>query len=357
MIKNDDSFTAYKQQTKTFLVDTDIDDIHTYEQLKDKSGNYVNVYEKVDLSNTSSITEDEDLAYWSIFDCTDGECQKTYGYLESSDASPQYFSIAYNGTNAIVPSATLTANGCAAATDVGVLLDDSSTIKLCVNHSPVTKIELSQTTYLMSNANPNVFAASSEGSQIILRVETGSITLKLSDPFNLYKVTTNKLEVPVKADFTDTDVKAKTIGLFKCNSDHTCENVSGYAYEITDSKYYSIVSTLGATAYDLGDPIDVSGNNHCSGKVGLLVKKQGTQDVYLCLDSNESIQVPTVTGNFVIGNVNTNSKLASGKMIQITSSLIVVDKSFEGIKKFIYNNIILYIHIVYYYLLLLLFRI
>jgi hypothetical protein len=323
LIKIDDTYTHYSLSSSTYTAPGTEGTIGAYERCKDKEENFINVYKKFDLSDTSTITEDSDVENWALFDCTSGSCTPTYGYIKSSDASPKYFSLAVDGTNSIVTDAILTSNACAAATNTGLLFDDSGTKKLCVDGTAetVVKVAMADSSLVsLSIAKPNVFAASEKGKTVIVKVKESTFTLSHStDPYNVYKLDSGVITAAVSGDFTDATKLAK-LGIYKCDGD-VCENVSGYAFSTT---YYAFGNTLGGTEV----PNTITSCNGNVGKVATIGAKK-----YLCLTGSDKVDVTTPAAGpnyYVVGTVASDSKLAANKMVKITDTYIVTDERWDG---------------------------
>lgn len=292
-----------------------------YKNLKDRNGLYSNIYEEVSLADTTAVTA-QDIGSWNIFDCTDGKCKRTYGYIKSGDALPadtKYFSFASTGENNIVD---FTGVQCATADDIGNLLTNG---ELCTQgaNTPVKKA-MTSSALLISNEQSNIFASSESSTSIVIKATTSSFTLDYTDRFNLYKVDSNAITTPDHADFDDASKRAK-IGLFECADNGICKNVSGYAYDAEGALYYDIGNTLGAT-----ETTDTA-NAECTNYIGKFIKISNRK--YLCVSSTEKVELPILGSDvqsYILGEVASGSKLESNKMIRMTSTTIVVDKSYEG---------------------------
>ena len=302
-------------------LETAVNSVVVYEHIPYNAPAMTNIYEEVNLSDTTSITSNSQLGYWNIFDCTYGSCQRTYGYIKSSDALPadvKYFSIAMDDTKQIVATSVMTANTCTSASDVGKLLTDG---KLCVVGDASSAIEASMENenYLLSNASGNIFANSASNTNMVIKATGTSFTLAYTEDFNLYTVDNGVISDTVAADFTGE--KRNKVGLFKCNSNGVCKNTSGYVYSGTE--FFSTSETLGVTV------CTVYASTNCSSHVGEFIQEGGKK--YFCVGPSERVEAVTADDQYyIVGSVVNNSKVASNQMVKLAPNYIVLDEKFDG---------------------------
>jgi len=260
------------------------------------------------------VTNLPDIEKWSLFDCALGNCQRSFGYYKPGT---NYFSIAESGINEIFTPSAIEDNHCLLATDAGNLLKDG---KLCVvpssDYDQQKNATMAFGRYLISTDNNSIFTVAHQGESIVVEGKETSFIWKSVSDINIYSVDSGTIGIP---DYTTSDDTRAKIGLYKCSS-NICKKIDGYAY--SDSKYYTIDKSSGASLTSISE-----GTCDQAASVGKIITKEGVKT--LCLGSGASVPIPDRKGRFVVGTVDSGSKLTNNKLINITGSYIVVDDVLE----------------------------
>jgi len=287
--------------------------------------NGIKVYEAIDSTNIFTVvtspettSEETNIGSWALFDCTNGACDRTYGYFKSGS---NVLAISYQeNSNTLLTPTIMATKTCTESSNVGNILTDG---KLCVinnsdSESQKTYDMADDVRYALSNSNSNIFAPSSQGSLLIIKGTMKSFTLSTVDKYNVVSVDKGTGEVG-DPDYSDNTSKAN-VSILKCSEGNICNRVSGYTKDASDN-YYSINVSTGASSENPTESTCSSSN------AGSIILKGGIK--ILCLGSGSSIQIPEGKGRFVLGTAS-SGVLTTGKLININPNYIVVDDVIEG---------------------------
>lgn len=287
----------------------DLSDVKVFKQ----SGT---TYAEYGLTDTSAITENSQIVNWKVFDCADGECFLTYGYVKSGNGN--FFSLSSTG-NAII-----TGESSCIVANTGKLL---STGELCVegNASPASAItsSVNDSKYLVKNTVSNVYKGTGDNSSMLLiKRSSNAFTLDLvGKSIHVWNVKNNAVRsVNFSADQTKNFI-------YSCTDGNVCNQINGYILNTSDNEYY--ITSGGTTTSDpVSVEVSTDATNYCEDFIGKMVK-DASGHKYLCLDKDLSIDV-SIPGDYVLGTIVTGSPFTSSKIIKVTEDYAIVDSDFPG---------------------------
>ncbi|KAG4097398.1 hypothetical protein H8356DRAFT_1676606 [Neocallimastix lanati (nom. inval.)] len=324
-----DNYKVYKydEGNDQFEWDTSLYGVKTY--LEETGSTVLSEYV---VTDTQSIEADADVADWRLFNCKEGSCKATYGYIKSPNEVEKFIRIPDPDTSATDNVITTFSTDCGSADTYKLKADGT----LCIDgdaSAPKTGEMIEGNAFLVTTIDDNASIFNKAASNIIVQVSGNYIYYNnyyQEEGPNLFS---DLVKIPTRRIVgEDSELLAK-LALYDCGED-SCTASGGYA--INSNGYYAITNDPGTTAtvaYEIEEAKD------CTDKVGEILTI-GTSN-YLCLDA--AIQAELINGLYFLKTDTTANKPLKGyntKIIRISDNFISVDHTLEASEdtKYIIKN-------------------
>lgn len=308
----------YDKDNDEFIWDTSLYGVKNY--LTDSS----NIISEYTIADTKSITTEEDVAAWKLFNCMDGKCKQTYGYMKSPNEKEKF--IMFPDATAVAANAILTTDAhsfvenCQNADNTFKLIKDGT---LCiVGHGTAGNVRTGK----MEDGNVFLITTTNTAKDIFTKADGKNLIVEVSGNYiyynNFYRdkgpnLFRDSIKVPTGAINSSEFTK---FALYDCGED---ECVASGGYAINSNGYYAILDTRATSAYEIKEA------GGCTGNIGEILTIGSTN--YLCLDADEMGEVRN--GFYFLKTDTEESKPLKGynsKIIRISDNFISIDHSLDG---------------------------
>lgn len=309
---------TYQESTSNFVWNEEYAGPRVFVQSGD-----TNVYSEFSVIDTSSYTIDANVASWKLYNCWEGECKQTYGYMKSPNESSKFIKLG-DGGNAVVTTGFSEACG---AADTYKIKSDGTFCVLghATSTSVITGAMTEGNAFLVettTNANGKVFKNTAD-INIIVEVQGNFIFYNNMIKFRGANLFEDQIRISSK-DIDDSkldklkfyDCKYENIGSIDIT---TCETSNGYARK--GDKLYNFIDGETSSVYTAPE------STTCTGHIGEIISDAKTN--YLCLNNGELRVDVSKEGFYPLGSASIGSGTFIGKaskMVKISEGLIAVNE-------------------------------
>jgi len=310
-----DNYVVYKYDASTtsFTLDKELSGAKNYIIHEENA----NIYDEYPLAETTLITTDSQMDNWTLYNCRDGKCKETYGYLRSLNQQAKFFVYHSDGSKSVKSSSFV---DCKTPTTHDN--DITSKGELCIKahaDNPLLSSMTNGNIFAISTSSANIFTQTT-GDHIIVRATDNSITYD-----NLYdEVGANLFKDQIKIETSGIDdsssTKLQTLLLFNCENTGICTKINGYARKA--NKFYKFAAGVTSEVYTIPESVD------CSANKGEVVT-DGARNFFCINDGQKKVEITDATNYYALGSTSIGAGTFSGmasKMVKISKDFIVVDQ-------------------------------